>query len=77
MSSVTTDGEDVLAQLPRYQVAHAARIGITDPDAVIEFITANHDQPDHFWFHHNVEVLVGKAQGGECNDNDTCEGRTT
>lgn len=52
------DNDDVLTALPRYQVAHAARLGLTDPGKVFDFVVANQDQPDSFWFSGSVDVIM-------------------
>jgi hypothetical protein len=40
---------DLLEGVPRYQVFAAARLGITNPTDVIQWLTANSDQPDEFY----------------------------
>jgi hypothetical protein len=62
--SVTTDtdadGEhSLLSGLPRYQIVHANRLGITDPEEILQFAIANADQSDQFWFGGQRTVIVG------------------
>lgn len=62
--SVTTDtdadgGHSLLSGLPRYQIVHANRLGITDPEEILQFAIANADQSDQFWFGGQRTVIVG------------------